>query len=341
MDIRQLKYFTSVLEVGSFTKAAGMLRISQPSLGAHVRNLERELGAQLMIRHSRGVEPTEAGAILFDHARRIISDLESVKQAVRDRSGPPSGIVSLGVTPCVDHAFVSDIINACAAQLPGVSVKIVEGYNPSLIETVQAGKLGFALVHYVDEAPPYLCCEKLKNDPVAFAQSAKLGSDTRDTISLCEAIGHPLALPPKPHRLRDRLDAAAQRAGQALDVRFEFQSVGAITEVVASGLAACILPAGALRPKIASGQLHAKALVEPEFQEAISLIYRQRWPLSKAEMAVRGIILRLCDCTQTGRASLPDDADRLSNFPLATSQYEAATGRRAGHDSRRREAMLG
>ena len=71
MENRQLLYFTRIVELGSFTKAAAELRIAQPSLGQQVRNLEEELGTALLVRHSRGVKPTEAGAVLFEHASRI------------------------------------------------------------------------------------------------------------------------------------------------------------------------------------------------------------------------------------------------------------------------------
>src|SRR6476620_1858195 len=75
MENRQLLYFTRIVELGSFTKAAAELRIAQPSLGQQVRNLEEELGTALLVRHSRGVKPTEAGAILFEHASRILEDV--------------------------------------------------------------------------------------------------------------------------------------------------------------------------------------------------------------------------------------------------------------------------
>ena len=95
MENRQLLYFTRIVALGSFTKAAAELRIAQPSLGQQVRNLEEELGTTLLVRHSRGVKPTEAGAILFQHASRILEDVRQAKEAVLTISNQPKGTVML------------------------------------------------------------------------------------------------------------------------------------------------------------------------------------------------------------------------------------------------------
>ena len=87
MENRQLWYFTRIVELGSFTKAAAELRIAQPSLGQQVRNLEDELGTALLVRHSRGVKPTEAGAVLFQHASRILDDIVVAAASATRRSG--------------------------------------------------------------------------------------------------------------------------------------------------------------------------------------------------------------------------------------------------------------
>src|SRR5262249_39102489 len=68
VDFRKLKYFVAVSEQKSFTKAAEILRIAQPALGLQIRQLEQQLKVQLLVRHSRGVEMTDAGAILLEHA---------------------------------------------------------------------------------------------------------------------------------------------------------------------------------------------------------------------------------------------------------------------------------
>ena len=87
MDIRQLRYFSAIAEAGSFTKAAERVRIAQPALGLQIKKLEEELGTVLLVRHSRGVQVTEAGALLLRHAGSILQLVEDARLEVMDLSG--------------------------------------------------------------------------------------------------------------------------------------------------------------------------------------------------------------------------------------------------------------
>lgn len=96
MDLRQLKYFVQITESGNFSRAAEMLRIAQPSLSQQVKNLEEELGVDLLLRHARGVTPTDMGQQLYDHARRILEEV----------AGQGCGALAIGhsVRPGCDRA---------------------------------------------------------------------------------------------------------------------------------------------------------------------------------------------------------------------------------------------
>ncbi|MBX3631908.1 MAG: LysR family transcriptional regulator, partial [Simplicispira sp.] len=78
MDLRQLGYFVRVVELGSLTRAATVLRIAQPALGIQIKKLEVEFGAPLLVRHSRGVEPTDVGALLFEQAKALLTSADAI-----------------------------------------------------------------------------------------------------------------------------------------------------------------------------------------------------------------------------------------------------------------------
>ena len=80
MDVRQLRYFVEVVEAKSFTRAAERVHVAQPALGFQVRKLEDELGVSLLHRHSRGVDPTEAGTALLRHAHAVLRQIELARQ---------------------------------------------------------------------------------------------------------------------------------------------------------------------------------------------------------------------------------------------------------------------
>ncbi len=94
MNFRRLKYFVKIVDIGSLTQAAEVLHIAQPALSQQVATLEGELNQQLLIRTKRGVTPTEAGKVLYLHARTILGQCEQARLAVcgtgHTRAGQPT-----------------------------------------------------------------------------------------------------------------------------------------------------------------------------------------------------------------------------------------------------------
>lgn len=99
MNFRRLKYFVKIVDIGSLTQAAEVLHIAQPALSQQVATLEGELNQQLLIRTKRGVTPTDAGKILYTHARAILRQCEQAQLAVHNVGQSLSGQVSIGFAP--------------------------------------------------------------------------------------------------------------------------------------------------------------------------------------------------------------------------------------------------
>ncbi|MVZ10491.1 LysR family transcriptional regulator, partial [Serratia marcescens] len=97
MNFRRLKYFVKIVDIGSLTQAAEVLHIAQPALSQQLATLEGELKQQLLIRTKRGVQPTEAGNILYAHAQTILRQCEQAQSAVNSAGQAMSGQVSLGL----------------------------------------------------------------------------------------------------------------------------------------------------------------------------------------------------------------------------------------------------
>src|ERR1700694_5324037 len=97
MELRHLRYFVAVADAGSLTVAAErMLHTSQPSLSRQIRDLEDEVGAQLLRRSARGIEVTPAGRAFLDHARSVLSQVEAAADAARPGGHPPQTFFLLG-----------------------------------------------------------------------------------------------------------------------------------------------------------------------------------------------------------------------------------------------------
>ena len=101
MNLRQLRYFVSVVEAGNMTRAADQLHVAQTALGMQIRQIEEDLGVALLVRHSRGVEPTKAGSMLHARALTILKLVEETRKEVSACERDESEAIRLGITPAL------------------------------------------------------------------------------------------------------------------------------------------------------------------------------------------------------------------------------------------------
>ncbi len=289
MNLRQLRYFVSIIGHKSFTKAAEHLRVAQPAVGLQIRKLEEELGVQLLVRHSRGAEPTEAGLELLIEAQEILSRIEGVSQHFKNMAGDVRGQVALGVAPSA-VPVVKSLIRRGRSEFPKVYFTVTEGLSSVLTEWVTTDRIDMAIVH-CPNPPPGIQAEPLFQESVYLVEAAKSGRKRRrDTITLVEAMRHELITPRlidrPPHYLKELADTHHLQINSVCEV----QSINLIVELVASGLASSILPLGAVRQQVDDGRLQATRIVDPRIEHSFSLIYSAARPLSRVEVMVRRAI---------------------------------------------------
>ena len=290
MDIRQLRYFLEVVHAGSFTKAADRVRVAQPALGIQIRKLEEELGVSLLVRHSRGVEPTEAGRLLLDHANAILRRIELARQEIIDLSGPPRGSIALGITPTASALLATPLISACRETYPRISLTIVEGLSEEVMRQLgeNAIDIGFT---YNPTAVHGISAEPLLIEDLYYVSAADGGG--RDAIPFREACGASLILPGRGFGLRERIEAAAGKRELSVDVAFEINSVSTIRELVESGIGSTILPYAAVARAVASGRLAAARITRPRISRTLSLAYASGHVETNVSRAVRQIVDRV------------------------------------------------
>lgn len=126
MELRHLRYFEAVAEAGSLTAAATQLHMSQPPLSVAIGKLEAELGVQLFLRTSRGVEPTSAGRYLLDAASRVLGDVDDVVASVRRFGSGATGSLALAAVPALMWHRVPDLLRAFSVDAPEVEVRLVD-----------------------------------------------------------------------------------------------------------------------------------------------------------------------------------------------------------------------
>src|SRR3989441_7507330 len=154
MELRHLRYFVAVADSGSLTLAAQrMLHTSQPSLSRQIRDLEDEVGAELLTRRARGIELTPAGRAFLDHARAVLSQVEAAGEAARRVAHPAKPCFALGFLTGHELTWMPEALRILHSELPNIDVMISSQYSPQLASALVKGTVDAAFLRREQEAP--------------------------------------------------------------------------------------------------------------------------------------------------------------------------------------------
>src|SRR6202142_3325418 len=166
MELRHLRYFIAVADAGSLTVAAQrMLHTSQPSLSRQIRDLEDEVGAQLLTRRARGIELTPAGRAFLEHARAVIAQVEGATEAARKVAHPAKTCFSMGFLTGHELTWIPEALRILRDELPNIDVMISSQYSPLLAEGLSKGKIDVAFLRK-ERAMPDLAFRLLVKEPL-------------------------------------------------------------------------------------------------------------------------------------------------------------------------------
>lgn len=243
MDLGKLRSFVAVVDTGSFSRAAAMLNLAQPSLSRQIAALEADLGQRLLERTGRGAAPTEAGTLLADHARALLERADRARTELRELQASPGGRVTVGLPPRVALGLSVPLVHAFRERFPRAVITVLEGLSMALRESLIAGRLDLALLF--DPPPaPQIRCEPLLREPLLLV--APPGSRLPPRVPLATLPQYPLVLPSAPNAIRALLDRALAPRGIVLHVAAEVGAVGTALALVARGEGCSVLPESAL-----------------------------------------------------------------------------------------------
>jgi LysR family nitrogen assimilation transcriptional regulator len=291
MDVRQLRYFQRIVERKSFSEASRHLRIAQPALGLQVRQLEDELGVKLLNRHARGVTPTEAGQLLYEHAGIILRQIERAKHEIVDIAASPRGKVAIGLTPTVSLILGATLVEKYQEACPNVSLRIAEGLSEVLVEWVASDRLDLAFTYNPSSTRGLLLEPLLTEDLFAIGPPDGITAG-RGSMPFAELAKLPLVLPSQPYMLRYYVEDAANKNNIDLQIYLEVDSVQTMKELAERKVGYTVLPMGAVRTEIADNRLTASRIVEPDLVRTLYIVHARRRPTSKAFSILNDLIRR-------------------------------------------------
>ena len=258
MELRHLRYFVAVAEEGSLKLAAEKrLHTAQPSLSRQMRDLEREVGVQLLERSARGIELTAAGVTFLDHARLALAQAEAAVQSARRVAQPAIPVFSVGFVTGHEADCIPPTTNILLDDLPNLEVRIFSGFSVDLACDVERGKLDVAFVRR--EPNPDLDYRLVLNEPLVAILPREHRLAARRAIDPTDLIGETfIGISSVPHVLPGVDTGEFARAGVRITPHLEIDNFAmAITLVGATGGIA-LLPASVNRylpPSVISRRL--------------------------------------------------------------------------------------
>ncbi|HEY2620047.1 MAG TPA: LysR substrate-binding domain-containing protein [Acetobacteraceae bacterium] len=243
MELRHLRYFIAVAEAGSLTVAAERkLHTAQPSLSRQIRDLEIEIGTELITRSSRGVELTVAGKVFLDHARHALAQVEAAKQAARRAGLPAKRTFALGFLSGCEPEWLPAAMDVLREKCPDVNVSIVSKHSPQLADGLAAGRLDAAFLR-PEQNFPELAYQVLVREPLVVMLPSDHRLASHEAISPRDLAGEAfIGMADQAPVLSSITESYIRRSGIDLNTALKAEYLSMAMSLVASTRAVTLLP---------------------------------------------------------------------------------------------------
>ena len=279
MEIQQLRYFCAVARLGSFTRAADEMNVSQPSLSEGLKKLEASVGVTLFERLGRTVRLTPQGEAFLPHAQQILRDVAEARRSVESKSSKlPSGKLIAGCIPSVLPYLIAPAIGGFIEKNPHVELELVEDLTARLVERLQEGTIDIAIVGLPVKNPDLLCSEILR-EPLLLAVSESGYWAARKEVNLKELAAERVLLLKEGHCFREDALSVCRRAKLMVAPSFEGDQLSSILPLVASGYGVGIVPRMAALPGVGCAFLP----ITPKGERRVGYIKVRRHASTPAE----------------------------------------------------------
>ena len=243
MELRHLRYFVAVAEEGSLTLAAEKrLHTAQPSLSRQIRDLEYEVGVQLMSRSVHGIELTAAGRAFLDHARLALTQADAAGEAARRAAQPAKPTFALGFLTGQEMDWLPETMRILQNELPNIEVSVSSQYSPDLAQALLRGKLDLAFMR-PEAHMPDLDYKVVVKEPLIVAMPSDHRLASHDTVALQEIAGEIfIGMSNTAPTLQVIIDEYLERSGMDLRPAHRVDNLAMAMSLIASTRGVALLP---------------------------------------------------------------------------------------------------
>jgi LysR family hca operon transcriptional activator len=243
LELRHLRYFVAVAEEGSLTVAAERrLHTAQPSLSRQIRDLEHEVGVELLVRSARGIELTDSGRAFLDHARLALVQVEAAIEAARRAAHPAKPIFALGFLTGQEMDWLPEAMRILRDELPNIEVSVSSQYSPDLAQALLRGKLDLAFMRPEAQMPD-LDYTVLVEEPLVVAMPSDHRLASQNAVALQDIAGEIfIGMSNTAPTLRVIVDQYLERSGLNFQQSHRVDNLAMAMSLIASTRGVALLP---------------------------------------------------------------------------------------------------
>ncbi len=275
MNLRDLRYLVALAEQRHFGRAAEACHVSQPTLSTQIKKLEDELGVALVERAPRQVMLTPAGHDIAARARRVLAEVEQMRETARRTSDPEAGSVRLGLFPTLGPYLLPHVVPRIRARFPRLELLLVEEKTEVVLHMLRDGKLDAAVLA-LPLHEDWLETEFLFEEPFLLAVPEGHPLADQRELRLSELDHERLLLLEEGHCLRDQALEVCTLAGAGEKEGFRATSLETLRQMVAAGVGVTLLPMLAVKPPVSpSENIRLLSFRDPPPTRRLALVWRK------------------------------------------------------------------
>jgi len=305
MDSDQLRAFVTLARTGKFTAAAKRLGSSQPTLSRRVQQLERELGARLVVRAPSGVVLTGAGTRFLPQAEHALASIDAGVAALGELATDPTGVVAIGAQHTIGAYVLPSVLASFHARHPAVRLRLVDALPHILEDKLASGELDLALFNLPARRLD-LTVQKLWQEDYVLAVPPNHRLASRKSIVLTDAVNEPLVVIPNVPATA-ALEAACEERGVEARIVVEVDNLETARRMVERGLGVALLPRIVARSNAEArgpARFVAVEIARGGIKRQVALVHRGEAYLSAAARALRTVLVeKLATRRQTAAKS--------------------------------------
>jgi len=272
LEIKQLRIFKTIIEVGSFTGAGEHLDLSQPAISQQMRALEEQVGVPVLVRSGRVTRATPAGEVLLQCARQVLEKIEEVQRVLAEHGDGRGGVVRLGTPEPACNYLLPPVVAELKRRIPKADVRVVSGHPPETLARLHGGEVDVAFLPLPVDSERLRIAEVGPDELIAIVQPSHRWVG-RGRITARDFEEESIVLYDRRSPITDRTLACLLDEGVFPRVSAEIDHLEALKDLVRMGVGVAVVPRWSALRELAAGALSAVSVSSPRMMRVWGLCY--------------------------------------------------------------------